>query len=163
MEENIEHKLHNELQVNTVGLLKASKSDIANIVKDVMYNVNEGYVDKLDSYIFAKKLETLAKDLVKKLKPIAEETPINKGFVKHNVAITEGNQGVSWDYSETGDIVLPELLKKQEEIKKEIENRHKFLQTITKPTPLIDPDSGEVYTVNPPIKSGSLGFTLKIQ
>lgn len=157
-------QLRHELEVSTKGLLQSDKAQLSTIVNNAVNSVKDGNVDKLDAYIFAKKLETLGKDLAGKLKPIAETVPIGKaGLTKYNAELSEGMQGVKWDYSECGDLILNELLTQQAELKEQIDNRQKFLQTvIKKDTPVIT-EEGETYTVNPPVKSGALGITVKLK
>lgn len=164
MEREVKPMLKNELEVKTKGLLQADKAELNSIVKNAVNNVKDGNVNKLDAFIFAKKLELISKELVKELKPIAETVPINKGgLTMYNAELTETTQGAKWDYSECGDNVLDELVKQQEELKTAVENRQKFLKTITKVnTPVITED-GETYTVNPPVKSGALGLTVKLK
>lgn len=163
-EKEVKPMFKNELQVKTTGLLTSNKADIATIVTTAVNEVKNGNVDKIDAYIFAKKLETLGKDLAGKLKPIAETVPIGKaGLTKYDAEITEGMQGVKWDYSECGDTVLNELLQEQKELKEKIDNRQLFLQTITKLNTPVITEEGETYTVNPPVKSGSLGFSVKLK
>ena len=164
MEKEIQPMLKNELEVTTKGLLQANKAELMSIVRNAVHMVSDGNVNKLDALVYAKKLELISKELVKELKPIAETVPINKGgLTMYDAELTETTQGAKWDYSECGDSILDELVKQQEELKTAIENRQKFLQTITKVnTPVITED-GETYTVNPPVKSGALGLTVKLK
>lgn len=150
--------------ISSEGLLSFSKADIAQRVKDAVQSVNDGKVDKIEAYLFAKKGESLFKDLSKRLKEIAEGVGVGQGgLVKYNADITESMQGVSYDYSECGDREYDALVVKLAEVTADIEDRAKFLQAIKKPLELVDVDSGETYTVNPPIKKGKLGLTVKIK
>lgn len=164
MEQEVKPQFRNELEVKTTGLLTSTKADIASIVKNAVSEVQDGNVDKIDAYIFAKKLETLGKDLAGKLKPIAETVPIGKtGLIKYNAEITEGMLGVKWDFSECGDYQYDELIAQINVYKEAIKNREDFLKTIIKPTEVYNPDTSEVYIVNPPVKSGALGITVKLK
>lgn len=163
-EKEVKPQFRNELEIPTKGLLTSNKAQIATIIQNAVNSVNDGNIGKLEAFIIAKKIELIGKDLVKKLKPIAETMPINKGgLTMHYAALTETTQGASWDYSNCGDIIYNDLIKQQEELKEKIENREKFLQTVTKvDTPVIT-EEGETYTVNPPVKSGALGITCKLK
>lgn len=152
-----------ELKVVTEGLLISSKSEISDRARNAIKIVQSGEVDKVDAYIYAKKGLQLFTELCKGLKPIAEGVQLNKGFTRFNTEFVESMQGVSYDYSECGDVIYEELLAKQEALKEEIKNREKFLQTIVKPTEVYNPETTELYQVQPPIKKGSLGYTIKIK
>lgn len=157
-------QVRHELEVQTKGLLQSDKAQLSSIVNNAVNIVKDGYVDKLDAYIFAKKLETLGKDLAGKLKPIAETVPIGKvGLTKYNAELSEGMQGVKWDYSECGDSMYNEMVEQKKALDEAIKNREKFLQTITKPTEVYNSETSELESVNPPIKSGALGITVKLK
>lgn len=163
-EKQVKPQFRAELEVSTKGLLKANKSELQGIIDNAVEGVKSGKIGKLEGYIYAKKLELIVKDLVKRLKPYAETMPINKGgLTMYNAELTETTQGAGWSYDECGDTILNDLVKQQEELKEKIDNRQKFLQTITKINTPVITEEGETYTVNPPIKSGALGITVKIK
>lgn len=151
------------LVVQTEGLLKLNKASINDQISKAVQSVKDGWVDPIDAFLYAKKGESLFKDLTGKLKPLAESVSIGKELTRHEATITEKMQGVKYSYDECND---PEWNSLQDELailKEKIEQRQKFLQAIVKPLELVDIDTGETYTVNPPIKSGSLGFEVKLK
>lgn len=153
-----------ELQVTTTDLLTADKAQIGNKVKQIVAGVRDGEVDKLQAYIFAKKLEVLTKDLIKELKPLAEDMTVQKGgLTQFNAEISQSMQGVGYDYSECGDITYNNLIAEKAELDEKIKAREKFLQSVTAPQITGDLDTGETWEVKPPVKSGKLGLVIKIK
>lgn len=160
--EEIKKEYAQELELKTEGLLKLSKSEIADKVKNAIQLVKNGEADKIDAYIYAKKGLELFTSLSKGLKPLADGVTLNKGYTRFNTAFEEKMQGVSFDFSECGDLLYNDMVQRQAELTLEISQREDFLKSIVKPMELLDTDTGETYTVQPPIKKGKLGYTVKI-
>lgn len=146
-----------------VGILNLNKLDIKQRVSEAVVSIKDGWTDPVEALIYAKKGELFFKELIEKVKPLAEDVQLGKGFSKFGVDISERMQGVKYDFSECGDVKYDELMVKKKELDQKVKEREEFLKTIKSPTTLVDDDSGEVYTVKPPIKTGKLGFVLKIK
>ena len=146
-----------------VGILTLNRSDIKNKVSEAVLSIKDGWTDAVDALIYAKKGEAFFKELIEKVKPLAEEKPLGKDFRKFDTEISESMQGVKYDFSECGDKEYDELVIQKNELDAKIKAKQEFLKTIVKPIELVDTDSGETYTVKAPIKTGSLGFVVKIK
>lgn len=161
---NTEEAKTTSLSIQTEGLLQYTKSDIKSRISHAKQLVEEGLVDKTEAYIYAKKLEALGKDLATELKPLADDQTIQKGGITlFNAIITQGEQGVKWDYTVTQDSEWLALDAEMKELKAKKDIREKFLQGVTKPLELVDTETGETYTIYPPVKSGSLGLSVKLK
>lgn len=77
--------------------------------------------------------------------------------------ITKEELGVKYVYANCGDPVYNHRLKIFEEAQDQLEEREKFLKSLKVPITIIDDESGEVATINPPLKTGKSGlkFSLK--
>jgi hypothetical protein len=84
-----------------------------------------------------------------------EKNPIIKGS---EFSIVEA--GVKYDYSDCNDIEYNTLTTQIEALKSTLKERETFLKAIKQPMQMIDENSGEVYTINPPKKSSTT--TLKV-
>lgn len=47
-----------------------------------------------------------------------------------------------------------------EKIKAQMKERENFLRVITKPKTELDPDTGEVFTINPPARSSTTSYAV---
>lgn len=150
-----------ELAPNLTGLLNLNKSDLAEIASNILQDVNDGWVDPLDALIYAKKGEVLFKSIVDAVKDKAE-MPESK-YTKHDADLVEKMVGVSYDYSACGDIeweMIDAQIKDLSEKKKE---RETFLKSLKSKLTLVNEDTGETYSVEPPVQKGkmSIAITLK--
>lgn len=77
--------------------------------------------------------------------------------------ITKAEHGTKYDYSACGDPVLNDLLKEQESIAAKVKARQERLKSQTTPESILDPESGEVVLINPPIKRSKSGLNVSIR
>ena len=149
--------------INLNNLMNLSKSSIQTVVGEVTTKVANGDVDAIKALIYAKKGLELLGAIVKNVRPYAESHPIPKGGVEmYSCKLIEKMSGVETDYSACGDPEWNSLNAAIESAKKELKTREKFLSGISKPTEIVN-EYHEVFTLNPPIKSGKMGITLSIK
>lgn len=144
------------------NLIAINKASIKAKVEDVVNGIQDGWIDPVDALILSKKGNEFFTLMEKNVRPMAEAKPVGKGFRKFDCEITEGMTGVRIDYSNCGDPVYNELAEKIDELTAELKERKKFLDGISKPTDIVI-NGAEVYKINPPIKSGKMGFKLEIK
>lgn len=153
-----------EIQLTAPDLLKSDKAQISDKAKQIINAVRNGELDKTQAYIFAKKVEAYGKELIKDLKPLAEDTTIQKGGITmFNADISQSMQGVGYSYDECGDLTYNSLIEAKTQLDVKIKEREKFLQSITSPTITGDIDTGESWEVKPAVKTGKLGLVIKLK
>lgn len=145
------------------GFIKLNKAEIKSKANEVSNLVSNGYLDSLDALIMAKKIQEYGKSLESKVRPIAESKTYNSSYSKYSVEITERVNGASYDFSNCGDKIYDELIAQLNDLKSKISERESFLKTITTSLGVFDPETGETYTINPPIKGGKIGLSLTIK
>ena len=143
--------------------IKLNKSDIRSKTDEISNLVSDGYLDPLDALIMAKKIQEYGKSLESKVRPVAESKSYNSSYSKYSVEISERVNGASYDFSNCGDRVYDELILQLKDLKSKISERESFLKTITTSLGIFDPETGETYTINPPIKAGKIGLSLTIK
>lgn len=143
-------------------LLTFDKADIFEVVSGVIERVNDGWVDPLDALIYAKKGELLFKEVISGIKAKVE-IPTEKGYTKYNAQLTEKMTGVKYDYSACGDTEWNELQSQIEALTEKRKERETFLKSIKKETTIVNDDTGEVETLQPAVKSGSLSISLTLK
>lgn len=142
------------------------KSAIATIAANMEEAIKEGFIDPLDVLISAKKGVEIYKAIEAKIRPLAEsEARVSKGesLTKYYAEITQAETGVKYDYSSCGDKIWSDLNEKATEITKELKEREKFLQGVNKEQGCFDPETGESWTVKPPIRSGKMGLKITLK
>lgn len=151
------------LNLELQDFINADKQRIKDIANNVAIQIQDGNYDGIDALIFIKKGSGLFKELDAKIRPIAEGKQIGVDFQKFGVKITEGMTGVKYDFSTCNDQEFEQLNEVFEAAKDALEERKNFLKSVTKPLELVNTDTGETYTIHPPVKSGKMGFTLTIK
>lgn len=151
------------LNLELQDFINADKQRIKNIANNVAIQIQDGNYDGIDALIFIKKGSELFKELDAKVRPLVEGRPIGVDFQRFGVKITEGMTGVKYDFDACEDLEYQQLNEIFEAAKDALEERKNFLKSVTKPLELVNTDTGETYTINPPVKSGKMGFTLTIK
>ena len=151
------------LSLELSGLIKLSKKELSEKVSEALDLIKDGFIEPIDAYIFAKKGEKMFKDLVEQVKPLAEERSYEKGFAKFGAVITESTLGAKTDYSGCNDLQWNELNAQMLELKAKVTERETFLKGVATQMDLINRETGEVYTISPPIKTGKAGITVTIK
>lgn len=144
------------------NLLTSNKANINELASTAINRVNDGWVDALDSLIYAKKGEFLFKEIIAGIKDKAQ-IPSEKNYTKYNAQLIEKMTGVKYDYSECGDSEYTALSEQIEALTEKRKERETFLKSLTKATTIIDDESGEVLTLSPPVKSGSMSIALTLK
>jgi hypothetical protein len=147
-------------------LLDAKKSNISNAVAAITAEVQAGNYDSLRGLILALKGKTLFTDLEKALRPLAEDANVfklEKGYQAHDCKVDQAETGVSYDYSVCNDPEWEYLNDRSVFFETELKERQKFLQSLTKPTTIVNDDTGEVSTINPPVRKAKLGLKITIK
>lgn len=148
------------------SLFAFSKDGIRQVAMDMVNRVQNGEVSGIDALIYVKKAAELFGEAEKNIRPIAEsQYHLAKGEKQnlHNVEIVEAETGVKYDYAACQDLEWIELNTKSEAIKEALKERESFLKNVTKSMELVNTETGETYTVYPPIRSGKLGLKLTIK
>lgn len=144
-------------------LLNWTKSDITEKAQAVVFAVADGVADPVKEYLKVKKALEFFTQAEKNLKPYFNEQQLNKGEKYFGCEVVEKELGVKYDYTACNDPEWDALNARMIALKAELDAREKFLKGITKPLNSFDDNSGEVFTINPPVKTGSLGKSVTIK
>ncbi|KIO75255.1 hypothetical protein TH53_21840 [Pedobacter lusitanus] len=149
-----------------VNLLNLTKSYISDTVKMATKSVTEGHYDPIKALVYAKKGQELFTQLEKSIRPIAEDQQkLSKGEVYsvHNADVSQKESGVKYDFSTCDDREYNELKEKHESISADLKVREEFLKRVNKDLEVVDTETGESYTIHPPVRSGKMGLTISIK
>lgn len=144
-------------------IMQMSKSELSEMVAAAYQLVKDGEFDESKAMVNAAKFKYIGTELEKLLRPICEEKQKEKRIALYHAEINRKETGVQWDFSNCNDPVWNEYVEQFEFYKTELKQREDFLKTVNKPTPIIVESTGEVVTINPPIRTAKDGIEVKLK
>lgn len=159
---NSKDNLHKIIE-GVESALSFKQSDFGVLATHYFEMLEEGMQDEIDLYITFKKVEKFVATILPLIKDKVDETKLANVYKKHHVSIVAQNGRSFYDFSNCGDAEFELLSDNQVEINEAIKDREKYLKTITKPTEVIDEDTGEVVLLNPPIVKQSINIVLRYE
>lgn len=149
------------LSLELRNLKTIDKAGIKDSVNTIITAIQDGWADKNEAHALSTKGKEYFTELEKNLRPLVEAEGIPKDYQNSGVKYSEQMTGVKYDCSTCGDPVWNDLNAKMIELKKELDDREKFLKSLSKPMDIVH-NEAEVYTLSPPLKTGKLGFKSEI-
>jgi len=140
------------LPIEKRTLLNLKKGEILELATEILQQVNDGILDDVDVKVFAKKGETFFKALNEGLSGKVE-LPQDKDYKKHGCTMRMQDTGVRYDYSVCGHPVIDELTEFINSRKPIVEKVQKELKSLKTETEITDEETGETFTVKPPVKT----------
>lgn len=86
-----------------------------------------------------------------------------KEFEYKGVKISVGENGTKYDFTNCGDVKWESYKNIESSAATSRKEREATLKTLKSSLTEVDPDSGEIYTIAPPIKKSTTGLTIKFQ
>lgn len=152
----MENNLTVEMDLN--NLLQSNKSDMNALVSYKMEQLDEGWIDTVDLFIYAKKLEFIAKALLDQVKDKVDDSKFGPtGYTKYDVELVGRNSAGSWDFSNCNYTPLDLAKLDAAQASERVKEKQEFLKGLKEPIELLDADTGEVTKIFPPVKGGKLG------
>lgn len=147
-------------------LINLNKKTMDTTVDKLVDLVKGGFADSIDALVYAKKGVELFSLLEKQIRPIAEENiRLAKGEVysKYNAEISQKQVGTKYDFTVCQDSEWDSLKAAYEKADTLLKEREKFLKTVTKPLHTFNEETGETFTINPPVKTGKMGIAISLK
>ena len=141
--------------LNIVGL---SKVAIKQASEAIILQINEGELNPLDVKLKLKALEALIKEMSEILDPMARkeaETYGQKSFEKYGAKIELAETGTSYDYDNCNDEKYLRLLEKESDAIRERKSYEDKLKSMKQCVTKINKSTGEIITINPPVKKST--------
>lgn len=147
-----------EVGLELTSLLTLNKSDMTALVSDKLEQLDEGWIDTVDLFIYAKKLEYISAELVKAVKDKVDASKFGPtGYTKYDVELVGRNSAGSWDFSNCNYTKLDIAKLEASQASERVKEQQEFLKGLKEPLELLDTDTGEVTKIFPPVKGGKLG------
>lgn len=77
--------------------------------------------------------------------------------------ITKAEHGTKYDYSVCNDPIMDNLIEEAKILNEKIKARQERLKAQTTPETILDPESGEVVVISPPVKKSKSGLNVQIR
>lgn len=151
------------VSIDIASLLTMDKADISELISDKIEAISDGWIDPVDLFIYSKKLEYLTKTLVDAVKDKVDPSIFGKDYVKYGVELSEGMTGVKYDYENCGDLEYIDIAWESKRIEGMLKDRQDFLKSLKHPIEVVNKETSETYTINPPTKTGKLSPIAKIK
>lgn len=147
-------------------MMASTQTQIDIFSDGVIEAVQGGEINPLAVLIQLKAMEKAAERILKEIKPsLLKEAELypEKEFHFNGNKITKAEHGTKYDYSSCGDPVYQQLFDNAFESNGKLKERETFLKALTKPTTIVDDESGEVITIKPPTKTSTSGLNVSIR
>ncbi len=158
-----------DLPATALGVFKLfeiSRTGIDVFSDQLIQSVQEGEVNPLELKAMIKSLEMILERTDKSTKDnqmrAADLFPGNE-FEAYGVKFTKGDVYTKYDYSACADPVWEKRFVIAQQAADQLKEREAFLKTLKAPLTVVDDESGEVATINPPKVSRTPGLKLSIK
>lgn len=153
---------------STISLIKqfsTSKEGVELFIHKTVQEVQAGNVNALELNSYLKAIELVTEGIKKEIKEssLREHSKYSEKAVSAYGFKIEQAEKQTYDYAKCGDLEwnnLEDQLLKLSVLKK---NREQVLRLITKPVTVADDETGEMYTIHPPVKTSTTGLKFTLQ
>lgn len=142
-------------------VLLSNPTSVAEMVANAKEVVLSGDIDPITAFVniqkMAKAIETYSKDKdIRRVTLDALQLYGQKSVTKGDATLEIAETGTRYDYSTTGDARIAELYELKKALDADIKEREQYLKSLpSSGVQVVDPDSGEVTTLYPPVKTST--------
>jgi hypothetical protein len=141
-----------------------TKQVISDYAMDIIKSIEEGHLNAVDAALRVKFMEDLIAAMKERLRGhvLDELDKYTKGedIVKYNANFQVKEAGVKYDFFNCNDPEWDDLTQQINELTDQRKDREKFLKTLKKSIEMIDKETGEIITINQPIKSSTTTYSV---
>lgn len=143
-----------------------SKASILDTSSEIIRRVNDGELNPLEVKIKIKAIEQFNKIISDAITKDATFEAAKHGARKFSfmgASVELAEVGTKYDYSGCGHVKYNELVQKMNTLQSEIKEVEAFLKAVKSETTLVDNETGEVYTIFPPVKTSTSSIKVTIK
>lgn len=147
--------------IGTLKLMPANTQQIARFSKLLIEDVQNGNVNPLELLVMLRALEAMSetvRDSIKQNIEAAAEKYSENTFEVMGTRIEKAEVGIIYDYAGTGDRDWEQFATDEATAAARRKERETFLRSLKEPMDLLDKDSGETWTVRPPLRRSKPGL-----
>ena len=149
-----------------LNILPSTSDQVNRFAKSIVDDVRNGDMNPLDVMLQVRATEKVIKIILDNVKPFAEreaEKYPGNHFDWRGNDIAKAEVKTEYDYSVCNDPVYEMKLYEYEKALRELKERETLLKAITEPITVVDPLTGEVCEVRPPLKKTVSGLKITIK
>lgn len=142
-------------------LMPSTASQIGQFSKQLIEGVQEGNINAIELLVMLRALEGVSetvRDAIKSNIESAADKYNEKSFEVFGARVEKSEVGVSYNYEVCGDQVWERHKVDERTASTLRKEREAFLRMMKEPLIILDKDSGEVITINPPLKRSQSGL-----
>ena len=155
-----------EIGLALFNSMDVTRQSIGETVAVILKAVDEGAVNALEARIRLKAIEevvsTASSSIAKYVRDEAEKHGA-KSFDYMGAKVELAETGVNYNYDVCGDQEWEELQASLKQLKADIKAREEFLKSLKKPITVANEETGEIITINPPVKTSTSGVKISIK
>lgn len=155
-----------EIGLALFNSMDVTRQSIGETVAVILKAVDEGAVNALEARIRLKAIEevvsTASSSIAKYVRDEAEKHGA-KSFDYMGAKVELAETGVNYNYDVCGDQEWEELQASLKQLKADIKAREEFLKSLKKPITVANEETGEIITINPPVKTSTSGVKITIK
>jgi hypothetical protein len=152
--------------LGTLMLMPSTQTQVDVFSDMIIQSVKEGEINPIELLVQLKALEKATERIVKEIKENvlteASKYPGNSFDFKGN-KIERAELGTKYDYSKCNDPIWENLDSKASAASNDKKDRETFLKAIKDKETIVDPNTGEVVTIYPPLKTSTTGLKVSIK
>jgi len=152
--------------MDVINISPSTKEEAALFAQKLIADVQGGTVNPL---ALAVKMNAIIKSLEAVKSAINEQIMdeaykySSKGFEAYGAEINIMELGAKYDYSSCGDKAWEMYDQAVSSATESRKSREAFLKALKEPLPTYDPETGETYNINPPIKKSTTGIKISLK
>lgn len=152
--------------IGTMRLMATTQTQIDVFSDQVINSVKSGEASALEVLIMLKAFEKMADRVLKEIR----ENFVNEAdkytervFEFNGNKIEKAEVGTKYDYSVCNDPVYNSLSSILKNTNTQVKEREEFLKALKQPITILDEGTGEVVTINPPLKTSTTSLKVSIR
>lgn len=157
----------NELPNTAIGTLKlmpTNTQQIARFSKLLIEDVQNGKVNPLELLVMLRALERVSETVIDAIQSNidqAKDKYNERSFDVLGATVEKSEVAVRYKYETAKDVEWERRKAAVDAAMGLLKEREEFLRTLREPMTAVDTDSGEVFTISPPLKTSKSGVKVK--
>ena len=155
-----------EIGLTLLNSMGVTRQSIGETVAIIIKAVDDGDVNPLEARIRLKAIEEVVKTASSSIARYVRDEAEKHGtrsFEYMGAKVELAETGVDYNYDVCGDPEWEALQSNMKQLKADIKAREEFLKSLKKPLTVANDETGEIITINPPVKTSTSGVKITIK
>lgn len=158
-----------DLPTSAMGALRLMPSKVDEVAKfahQIITSVRNGDANPLEVLVMLRALELLSKEVIEQIEEnilTAAEKYSEKKFEVFGAFVERAENGTKYNYLQSGDVEYERLHAEAATANRKLKEREEFLKALKEPLTALNEETGEVYKINPPMKTSKSGVRVYLK